>query len=37
MKEAAAFSFIQQTAMAGRLTMRSVAESVLKGETVPNS
>ena len=36
MKEAAAFSFIQQTAMAGRTTMRSVAESVLKGETVPN-
>jgi response regulator NasT len=37
MKEAAAFSFIQQTAMASRLTMRSVAESILKGETVPNS
>lgn len=37
MKEAAAFSFIQQTAMSSRLTMRSVAESVLKGAIVPNS
>ena len=35
MKEAVAFSFIQQTAMASRSTMRSVAESVLKGEIVP--
>ena len=35
LKEADAFAFIQQTAMAGRLTMRAVAESVLKGETVP--
>lgn len=35
MKEAFAFSFIQQTAMASRSTMRSVAESVLKGEIVP--
>ncbi|MDP4641698.1 MAG: response regulator [Ilumatobacteraceae bacterium] len=35
MKEASAFSFIQQTAMASRSTMRSVAESVLKGEIVP--
>ena len=35
MKEAVAFSFIQQTAMASRSTMRSVAELVLKGEIVP--
>ena len=35
MKEAVAFSFIQQIAMASRSTMRSVAESVLKGEIVP--
>ena len=35
MKEAVAFSFIQQTAMASRSTMRRVAESVLKGEIVP--
>lgn len=37
MKEAEAFSFIQKSAMANRLSMRSVAESVLKGETVPSS
>ena len=35
MKESEAFSFIQQTAMAGRTTMRAVAESVLRGETAP--
>lgn len=35
MKEAEAFAFIQKTAMAGRTTMRAVAESVLKGEIVP--
>jgi response regulator NasT len=37
MKESEAFSFIQQTAMAGRTTMRAVAESVLRGETAPAS
>ena len=37
MKEADAFAFIQRSAMAGRTTMRAVAESVLKGETVPAS
>jgi AmiR/NasT family two-component response regulator len=37
MKESEAFSFIQKTAMAGRTTMRSVAESVLRGETAPAS
>ena len=37
MKEADAFAFIQKSAMAGRTTMRAVAESVLKGETVPAS
>ena len=35
MKEADAFSFIQKSAMAGRTTMRAVAESVLRGETAP--
>lgn len=35
LKEAEAFAFIQKTAMAGRTTMRAVAESVLKGEIVP--
>jgi len=35
MKEAEAFSFIQKSAMAGRTTMRAVAESVLRGETAP--
>jgi response regulator NasT len=35
MKESEAFSFIQKTAMAGRTTMRAVAESVLRGETAP--
>jgi response regulator NasT len=35
MKEADAFSFIQKSAMAARTSMRAVAESVLKGDTVP--
>lgn len=35
MKEADAFSFIQKSAMAGRTTMRAVAESVLRGDTAP--
>ena len=35
LKEADAFAFIQKTAMAGRTTMRAVAESVLKGEIAP--
>lgn len=35
LKEADAFAFIQRSAMAGRTTMRAVAESVLKGETAP--
>jgi len=37
MKEADAFAFIQKSAMAKRTSMRAVAESVLKGETVPAS
>lgn len=37
MKEADAFAFIQKSAMTGRTTMRAIAESVLKGETVPAS
>jgi response regulator NasT len=37
MKEADAFAFIQKTAMAKRVSMRAIAESVLKGETVPSS
>jgi response regulator NasT len=37
MKESDAFAFIQKSAMAGRTTMRAIAESVLKGETVPVS
>lgn len=35
MKEADAFAFIQKLAMSKRTTMREVAESVMKGETVP--
>lgn len=37
MKEADAFSFIQKSAMAARTSMRAVAESVLKGDTVPTA
>jgi response regulator NasT len=37
LKEADAFAFIQKTAMAKRVSMRAIAESVLKGETVPSS
>lgn len=37
MRESDAFAFIQKSAMAGRTTMRAIAESVLKGETVPTS
>jgi response regulator NasT len=37
MKEADAFAFIQKSAMTKRTSMRAVAESVLKGETVPAS
>lgn len=37
LKEADAFAFIQKTAMANRVSMRAIAESVLKGETVPSS
>mgnify|MGYP003334258507 FL=1 len=36
MKESEAFSFIQKSAMAKRASMRSIAESVLKGETAPS-
>jgi response regulator NasT len=36
MKESEAFSFIQRSAMAKRASMRSIAESVLKGETAPS-
>jgi AmiR/NasT family two-component response regulator len=35
MKESEAFAFIQRSAMSGRSSMKTVAESVLKGETVP--
>ena len=37
LKEADAFAFIQKTAMSKRVSMRAIAESVLKGETVPSS
>jgi response regulator NasT len=37
LKETDAFAFIQKTAMAKRVSMRAIAESVLKGETVPSS
>lgn len=37
LKEADAFGFIQRSAMGGRTSMKAVAESVLKGETVPPS
>jgi len=36
MRESEAFSFIQKSAMAKRASMRSIAESVLKGETAPS-
>ena len=35
LKEADAFQFIQRRAMSDRSTMRAVAESILKGDTVP--
>jgi two-component system, response regulator PdtaR len=35
MSEAEAYGFLQHTAMAGRTTMRAVAEQVLAGELIP--
>ena len=35
MREADAFTFIQQTAMNQRTTMREVAEKIVEGEIVP--